>query len=98
MNSKILQKIIESGNLFVTILASFSCPKNLQKSIKKSTHFGRGFGINFGFILAPKINSKIHLKTIQFFIDFFDDFGLASDLIFKAEAAKARPGKADQKK
>ena len=97
-NSKILHKMIRSGTLFIPILASFSYPKNLQKSIKKSTHFGRGFGIDFGIILASKIHSKMHLKTIQFFIDFFDDFGRLRGLILEAEAAKVRPERADQKK
>ena len=98
MNSKILQKMIGSGTLFIAIWASFSYLKNLQKSIKKSTHFGTGFGIDFGFILAHKIHSKMHLKTIQFLKDFFDDFRRLLDLILEAEAAKVRPGRADQKK
>ena len=98
MNSKILQKMIGSGTLFVAIWASFSYPKNLQKSIKNSTHFGTGFGIDFGFILAHKIHSKMHLKTIQFLKDFFDDFGRLLGLILEAEAAKVRPERAHQKK
>ena len=97
MNSKMFQKTIGFGTLFIAIWASFSYPKNLQKSIKKSTHFGRGFGIDFGFILASKIHSKMLLKTIQFFIDFSMILGRLQGLILEAEAAKVRPGRADQK-
>ena len=98
MNSKILQKMIGSGTLFIAIWASFRIRKTFKKSIKNSTHFGTGFGIDFGFILAHKIHSKMHLKTIQFFKDFFNDFGRLLSLILKAEAAKVRPGRASQKK
>ena len=98
MNSKIFQKTIGFGTLFITIWASFWYPKNLQKSIKNLTHFRGGFGIDFGFILAPKVHPKMHLKIHHFLIDFLMHFGslfgshFRSKISPKGAAAKGTNG------
>ena len=75
MNSKIFQKTIGFGTVFITIWASFWYPENLKKSTKNSTHFRRGFGIDFSLILAPKVYPKMHPKLHHFLIDFWMHFG-----------------------
>ena len=88
MDSKMFQKTIGFGTLFIAIWESFWYPKNVQKLMKSSIHFGTGFGINFGFIFGAENSFISFLKMFGCILELF----LAPILVQKSSPmGRARP-------